>query len=228
VKPARVAVLSHPNHGFDACAATLAAGLAERDDLAVTLTEDQGELAAGLDRYDVVVIGSGLTHRVGEPGAPDMRYVPAFTAAESDGLLSFVRRGGGFVGLHITGWYLGGQDVLLVGGSANLHPPNDDTRRFTVRLDRPEHEILDGVEDFDLVDDEIYQMSWSPETEILASTVWGSRDVPVLWTHAYGSGRVFYSSVGHLPVTYENPAMRRVMHNAVRWAARPAPKGQRA
>jgi hypothetical protein len=220
MSPVRVAVLSHPNHGFDACAATLAAGLAEHDDIAVTLTEDQTELAGGLDRYDVVAIGSGLNHRVGEPGAPDMRYVPAFTPAESAGLRDFVRTGGGFLALHITGWYLGGEDVLLVGGSANLHPPNDETRKFSVRIDERDHPILARTEDFELVDDEIYQMSWAPETEILASTSWGSRDVPVLWTHAYGGGRVVYSSTGHLPVTYENPAMRQIMANAARWAAR--------
>jgi type 1 glutamine amidotransferase len=221
VRTTRVAVLSHPNHGFDACAATLAADLATHDDLAVTVTEDQAELAGGLDEYDVVVIGSGLSHRVGEPGAPDMHYVPAFRPEESAGLQRFVRAGGGFVALHITGWYLGGEDVLLVGGSANLHPPNDLTRRFTVRVDRPDHEILDGVKDFELTDDEIYQVSWSPQTEILASTPWGGRDVPVLWTHPYGGGRVFYSSAGHLPVTYTNPAMRRVMANAVRWTGTP-------
>jgi type 1 glutamine amidotransferase len=39
------------------------------------------------------------------------------------------------------------------------------------------------------------------------------------WTHRYGEGRVFYTTLGHGPGTFENPTMQALLANAVRWAA---------
>ena len=44
------------------------------------------------------------------------------------------------------------------------------------------------------------------------------RDFPVAWTKNYGKGRVFYSTFGHLPETWDNPAVQKMYFEAIKWA----------
>jgi type 1 glutamine amidotransferase len=220
----RAIILRHPHHGFDACADVIAARLGGQHDLALTVAGSPGMLTDGsLESSDVVIIGSGLTHRVGEPGARGTYYAPAFTDAQSRSLLEFVAGGGGFIGLHITGWFVGGELVSMLGGSASVHPPAEHTRRFTVRIAEPEHEIVSGNADFDLRDDELYIPGWGPQVTVLATASWSERQIALMWAKSYHQGRVFYSSVGHAPVTYENPSIQRILAAAIRWCGRGAP-----
>jgi hypothetical protein len=43
-------------------------------------------------------------------------------------------------------------------------------------------------------------------------------DFPVAWTKSYGRGRVFYSTFGHLPESWDNPAVQKMYFEAIRWA----------
>jgi type 1 glutamine amidotransferase len=43
-------------------------------------------------------------------------------------------------------------------------------------------------------------------------------DFPVAWTKSYGKGRVFYSTFGHLPETWDNPAVQKMYFEAIKWA----------
>jgi type 1 glutamine amidotransferase len=216
----RVLILRHPHHAFDVCADVIARQLGEENDLTVTVTEDEDDIStAGLADQDVVVIGSGLTHRVGAPGAPGTYYEQAFTPEQERALLAFVADGGGLIGLHITGWYLGDDLVKMVGGSANLHPPAEQTPVIDVTIADHDHAITRGVDAFSLRDDELYLPAWSNHATVLATAPYADRPVAVMWAHGYGQGRVFYSSPGHLPKTYEEKAMRQIMAAATRWCA---------
>jgi type 1 glutamine amidotransferase len=42
---------------------------------------------------------------------------------------------------------------------------------------------------------------------------------PVMWINPHSKGRVFYSALGHEPQLYDDPAYRRILTNAIRWAA---------
>jgi type 1 glutamine amidotransferase len=46
------------------------------------------------------------------------------------------------------------------------------------------------------------------------------RDFPVAWAKMYGKGRVFYSTFGHSEETWDNPMVRKMYLEAVRWALR--------
>ena len=46
------------------------------------------------------------------------------------------------------------------------------------------------------------------------------RDFPVAWTKSYGKGRVFLSTFGHLPETWDNPAIQKMYFEAIRWTMR--------
>jgi uncharacterized protein len=45
-------------------------------------------------------------------------------------------------------------------------------------------------------------------------------DFPVAWAKAHGKGRVFYSTLGHLPEVWDHPAVQRMYFEAIRWALR--------
>ena len=45
-------------------------------------------------------------------------------------------------------------------------------------------------------------------------------DFPVAWARMHGKGRVFYSTLGHLPEVWDNPAIQRMYFEALRWALR--------
>jgi len=44
------------------------------------------------------------------------------------------------------------------------------------------------------------------------------RDFPVAWSKTYGKGRVFYSTFGHLPESWDNPAIQKMYFEAIQWA----------
>jgi type 1 glutamine amidotransferase len=43
-------------------------------------------------------------------------------------------------------------------------------------------------------------------------------DIAVSWARMYGKGRVFYSSLGHVPENWDNPAMQEMYAGAIKWA----------
>ena len=61
------------------------------------------------------------------------------------------------------------------------------------------------------------------EVTVLATASWSERQIALMWAKSYHQGRVFYSSVGHAPVTYENPSIQRILAAAIRWCGRGAP-----
>jgi uncharacterized protein len=45
-------------------------------------------------------------------------------------------------------------------------------------------------------------------------------DFPVAWAHQYGRGRVFYSTLGHIVESWDDPVLQRMYFNAIRWSLR--------
>ena len=43
-------------------------------------------------------------------------------------------------------------------------------------------------------------------------------DFPLAWSKSYGRGRVFYSTYGHVPENWDNPMVRKMYFEAIRWA----------
>jgi type 1 glutamine amidotransferase len=212
---ARVLVLSGPNHAFDRCAPLVAEALQTRKDLAVNLVDDKAILASpSLSDYDVLVHGTGFTYRERQSDG-SVATLPYLSAEQEQGLLGFVRSGRGFVGIHGTAWWIGGEAIDLVGGHANWHPPGLE---FGVHVEDTDHPITRGVEDF-TVNDEIYMSAWDPSIRVLATATWADRKHPILWTHQYGQGKVFFCALGHGPNTFENGAVLQVLGNACAWAA---------
>lgn len=206
-------VLSGENHRFNESAPIIQSFLDSHHDIDAELTDDK-EALKSLSGYDVCVLGTGFTRNVkNEDGSVDR--VNDLEPDQEKGLFDYVSAGGGFVGVHGTGWWIPTRAVDLVGGHANWHPPG---LTFTVDVDDSGHEVMSGVDSFE-VDDEIYMSAWDPGIHVLASAEWSNKRHPMAWTRSYGDGRVFYTTLGHGPGTFERPMMQKMMTNGALWAA---------
>ena len=209
----KVLVLSGKNHRFNESAPVIQAFLDASEGIDAELVEDK-EALRSLDGYDACVLGTGFTKSVKKEDG-SVERVDDLTPEQERGLFDYVSGGGGLVGIHGTAWWIPSRAVSLIGGHANWHPPG---LTFEVRVDDPNHAIMAGVENFE-VDDEIYMSAWDPSIHVLASATWSEKQHPMAWTQPYGEGRVFYTTLGHGPGTFERPMMQKLMTNGTLWAA---------
>lgn len=211
----KILVLSGENHRFDASASVIHDFLAADADISATLTDEKTILASSeLNGYDACVFGTGFT-RTERQADGSVARVSDLTPEEEAGLLRYVSDGRGLVGIHGTAWWIGGRAVDLIGGHANWHPPGST---FTVHIEDTEHPTTQGLEDFD-VEDEIYISAHEPDIHVLASAEWFGKAHPMAWVKPYGSGRVFYTTLGHGPGTFERAGMQQFITQAAKWAA---------
>lgn len=211
----RILVLSGENHRFNASADIIHEFLSEDPDISATFTDDKQVLgSADLTNYDACVFGTGFTRTERQPDGSVTR-VSDLAPAEEEGLFQYVSNGGGLVGIHGTAWWIGGRAVDLIGGHANWHPPGST---FTVHIEDADHPTTQGVQDFD-VEDEIYISAYDPHIHVLASAEWFGKAHPMAWVKRYGSGRVFYTTLGHGPGTFERPGMQKFITQGAKWAA---------
>jgi type 1 glutamine amidotransferase len=116
---------------------------------------------------------------------------------------------------------------FMVGGQWVAHPGN--IIDYTVNIVDREDPIMAGIQDF-RVHSEQYYMHTDPGNRVLAVTTFSGVEgdvpwvagtvMPVVWKRAYGAGRVFYSSLGHLAAEFEVRETREIMQRGMLWAAR--------
>jgi type 1 glutamine amidotransferase len=193
-----------PWHRFEEVEPLLTAFL-EADGMEVDATTERTVLLPDrLAAYDAVV---------------DYRTQHGTRDEEREGLLDFVRNGGGYVGLHGAG------DIderaspafrEFLGGEFIQHPAQSDLH-IEVFGDHP---VVEEVDNFDVFD-EPYELEWDADTvEVLAETEHESFGrMPVLWVKPYVDGRVVYCSLGHRPEVFDHDAFQRIVRNAVHWVA---------
>lgn len=148
----------------------------------------------------------------------------------------FVAGGGGVVALHAAGdnshvspWYVD----TIIGTKFIGHPGGDDQfQSAKLIVDHPEHPVMAGVTLPWSAKDEWYSFSANPAASGMtvlarideasyrpgAKLAMGAH--PVIWINSRTEGRVIYSALGHNPETYDDPNYRRILINAIRWAAR--------
>ena len=104
-----ILVLSGPNHRFADSAAVIHGFLSAQPGLTVTLSEDKNVFASpDLNQFDACVFGTGFTRSVAQPDGTVKREAD-LTPAQEDSLFQFVAGGKGLVGIHGTGWWIGGR-----------------------------------------------------------------------------------------------------------------------
>lgn len=88
--------------------------------------------------------------------------------------------------------------------------------------------IVEGIEDFQVFSEQYY-LHVDPAVDVLATTRFPLAtyyhssnkpiDMPVVWTKKWGHGRVFYNSLGHTDIVFEDaPASQELMRRGMLWA----------
>ncbi len=88
--------------------------------------------------------------------------------------------------------------------------------------------IVEGIDDFEVFSEQYY-LHVDPAVDVLATTRFPLEtyyhssnkpiDMPVVWTKKWGHGRVFYNSLGHTDIVFEDaPASQELMRRGMLWA----------
>jgi len=135
--------------------------------------------------------------------------------AQRDVLLDFVRAGKGLIGIHAAtdNFYDFPEAAEMIGGLFDGHPWGAGGT-WGMKIDEPNHPLVAAFNDSTFeIRDEIYQIKGPysrdthrvlislnmehPKTAKQGGQKRQDRDNPVSWIKRYGSGRVFYCSLGH-------------------------------
>lgn len=146
------------------------------------------------------------------------------TEDQTAALRAFLERGGRWLALHGTNAILrfapdGKVDcpdeapafMALAGSRFAAHPPIEPFKVFVTRAD---HMMTEGLRDF-RIEDEMYLNRRTAGIDVLLHTCftghcaefrdadWDEAEVPVLYEHAVGKGRVLYLTLGHCRGHYD-------------------------
>lgn len=116
---------------------------------------------------------------------------------------------------------------FITGGNWVAHPGGDEIK-YTVNICASSSEITDRIGDFDVCSEQYY-LHVDPAVEVLATTRFpvaddhhsanGEVDMPLVWTKRWGTGRVFYNSLGHRTEVIAAPEPLELMRRGFLWAA---------
>ncbi|MGR6973839.1 ThuA domain-containing protein [Streptomyces cynarae] len=187
--------------------------LGETGGFTVDATEDAGAFTpSNLRQYDAVVFLS----TTGD----------VLDAAQQSAFEDYIRRGGGYVGIHAAAdteydWaFYGG----LAGAYFQSHPA---IQPATVNVEDRAHPATSELGRIWQRTDEWYNYRSNPRerAHVLASLDESSYtggtmngDHPIAWCQNYQGGRAFYTGGGHTKESYADPAFRRHLLGGIRWA----------
>jgi type 1 glutamine amidotransferase len=166
-------------------------------------------------RYDVLVLY-------------DLVQLDQIDESRRKNLQKFVESGKGLVALHhsicsYNQWEWWWRDVL---GARYLTEAEGNQPASTYKHDEKltitsvrAHPILDGVGTIHMTD-ETYKGMWiSNSNKVLLTTDNPTSDGPVAWISSYEKSRVVVIQPGHSRAAHNNPSYRRLVQNAMFWAA---------
>ena len=162
--------------------------------------------------------------------------IPVWTMGKITGEQSKALREAVAGGVGLAGWHGGMCDAFredtmyqfMTGGQWVAHPGG--IVAYGVNISTAKRDpITRGLKDFDMRSEQYY-LHTDPGNEVLATTTFSGRHegmtwikgtvMPVVWKRAWGKGRVFYSSLGHVAKDFDVPEAREIQKRGILWAAR--------
>ena len=168
---------------------------------------------AGLTSVDAVF----FANTTGNLGIPD---VPAF--------LSWIASGKAFLGAHSASdtYHDSAEYLAMLGGEFTTHGSIVEAE---VRVNDPSSPVVANLAPRFRIADEWYRFRLTaPGLTVLLSfdrvpadgvgTAGDPADLPLAWQKAHGSGRVFYTALGHRAEVWDDSRFRTHLREAIRWA----------
>lgn len=135
-------------------------------------------------------------------------------------------------GCGVAGWHGGMCDAFrnntdyqfMTGGQWVAHPGN--VMKYKINIKQDTDGFMAGLSDFE-IESEQYYMHVDPGNEVLATTTFSGEHcpwiagtvMPVAWKRLFGSGRIFYSSLGHVAKDFNVPEAKEIVKRGILWAA---------
>jgi len=190
-----------------------------RTDAELLTKKDLGRNAKNLDYFDLIVFASTT-------GELDM------DADQKRDMLAFIHDDGkGFVGIHAAldtnyNWPEYGE---MIGGWFDQHPWS--TFNAPIINESPDFPAVRHFPKEFVKYDEIYQAKeWSRDKLNVLLSLDPNKlnydnprvhrkdhDFAVAWAKTYGKGRVFYSTLGHTQESWNDPDIRKMYFEAIKW-----------
>jgi type 1 glutamine amidotransferase len=116
---------------------------------------------------------------------------------------------------------------FMTGANWVAHPGGDGVD-YRVNITDPDHELVQGIDDFD-VSSEQYYLHVDPVNHVLATTQvpaikWYNATnppaaMPVAWTRSWGLGRVYYNALGHQAHVIDHGPAFEMLKRGLIWAS---------
>ena len=128
----------------------------------------------------------------------------------------FVKNGGGILAIHAATASF--KETLpyfaILGGRFIGHGPVAEFEIHRVRDD-----IFTGIDHF-VVKDELYLHELQPEIEVHFTAQLEGKEVPVVWTHCCGKGKICYAVPGHTTRSMRNRTYQEILQRGLLWVCR--------
>lgn len=148
-----------------------------------------------------------------------------FNPEQQAAFQQYIRRGGGFVGIHAAStteyewpWF-----NQLIGAYFDGHPA---PQKASIDIWNKAHPVsLSLPYRWDRFDEWYNFRNWQPGLKVLAtldeSTYRGGkhgRNHPIMWYHEFEGGRAFYTALGHTPESYKESLFLDHVREGILWA----------
>jgi hypothetical protein len=225
-EPIRVLLVTgQNNHSWEETTPLMVEALNETGRFQVDVaTEIQTFNAAKLEPYDVILSNWNLWKHRRNGVPPELAWPEELRKAYVD----FVRNGKGHVAIHAgsSSFYDWPEYQEICVATWKLgqtgHGP---AHEFDVRIDAPEHPIMQGLGTFRKWDELWQRVDAHPDAKLLASSYCAKEYKgddnwePNTFVKTFGKGRTAYNSFGHSRKSYESPEFRVLLARLVEWAA---------
>lgn len=126
---------------------------------------------------------------------------------------------------------------FLLGSFMATHPGLKATSQkqdHMVRICKPDDPITKGIKDFKHFSEQFYLLHDGDNlNEVLVDTLIVDSEYPwikglyspVAYKRPFGTGKVFYSALGHFPEEFEKEEVFKIMHRGMLWASKSLPEG---
>ena len=132
-------------------------------------------------------------------------------------LADFVKAGGSLLALHsaIADYPPDSSLSAVLKGRFTHHPEGLQELKVSVRA---EHPVTQGVESFNISDEQYFvDLDENGTTVLLEADSGEYGGVPAGWAHSIGEGRVVVLTPGHTIEVLQHPMMQRLMLNSFAW-----------
>jgi len=140
------------------------------------------------------------------------------TLPREKGLLTFVKNGGGLIGVHSAAdsFRASRAYVEMLNAEFLTHP---HFHEFPVTIVDKSHYLTARMPDFTIPDEMYHLQSYDPsKSHLLAETFWQGKKMPMATCRAFGKGRVVYIALGHDLRAWNHPEFQKLLCRALDWS----------